>query len=144
MPSAKSVWDWYIRLEERRREAVREYEPISGNAETLTKEEVIHHDLILEKDEFDKQWKADPNKQNIREQQFMVAETAIRQLAVTDKRQSGEAGDHVEDETQKKHEKNTSSSVLEVGCTWMVESVKRQKKINDRRIELEEKDFLFE
>lgn len=53
-PSVKSVCDQYMRLEELRREAVREIEPLSGNMETVSDLDVLLDELTLEKNEFEK------------------------------------------------------------------------------------------
>lgn len=143
-PSAKSVRDRYIRLEERRRDEVRENAAMSGNLETTTDLDLLLDDLILEKDECEESRRAERDEQNAREQQLNAAGATIRQLAVARKRRISDTDDVTESETPKKQTRGTSNSALEDVSACMVESVERQQEHDGKKIELDEKRFRFE
>ena len=146
-PSVKSVRDRFIRLEEKRREAVRRNELTSGNVEMLTDIDVLLEDLILEKDEWMEEERAEKDKSNEREKALVAAGEAIRNQALSRKRRmddDGEEGEKQPTERTPKKRGTASTSALEDVSACMIDTAERQRVMDEKRVAIEEQRLAFE
>lgn len=143
-PSVKSLRDQYMHLKERHSTAVRQMEPLSENIETVCGLDVLPDDLILKKHKFEENQRVERDDQIAREQQLITAGETICQLEISRKRRNDNVDDVTEDCSSRKTTMRASKSLLEDVFTYIVKSVEQQKASKEKKMALEEEEFIFD
>lgn len=116
-----------MRLEKRRRNAVHEREPLSGNLKTLSAANVLLDDSINEEGQFEENQQFERDEQTACEQQPATSRAMVHQLVISSKPRTAKFKDLKNDDAPRNVSKLFSTSVLEGVSTYIEESVAEEK-----------------
>lgn len=131
-PNVKSIRDRYLRLIERRKEAVKSRDGESGQLEEVSGMDALLDDLILEKEA------------TAREERANTAGAEFRDNTFSRKRKENADDLDGERKAPVKQQRRATTSVLEEVSTCMADSVERQKQSEQRKTQLDERRFELE
>lgn len=131
-PNVKSIRDRYLRLIERRKDAVKSRDGESGQLEEVSDMDALLDGLILEKEA------------TAREERVNAAGAEFRDNTVSRKRKENVDDLDGERKAPVKQQRRATTSVLEEVSTCMADSVERQKQSEQRKTHLDERRFELE